>query len=287
MTLRVSHIALLIMLTMMSAQSCKVSESTDLFTCLEPADTGVHFENTIYENYSLNVLDFTNMYTGSGVAIADFDNDGYEDLFFGGNMSTSRLYLNRGDLTFEDITEVAGVTTDRWVTGVSVVDINRDGRKDLYLSVSGFKNFDRSNYLFMNQTGEDGELVFVEQAADYGLGIDQQVTQSVFFDYDRDGDDDIYMIVNPTDYDLTNVNTIRTPKTNGESLSNDLLYRNNGDGTYSDITKAAGILYEGYSLGVGLADINNDGWQDIYVANDFLTNDTSTSTNKTALSKMR
>ena len=188
-------------------------------------------------------------------------------------MVSSALYLNKGALKFEDITEKSGVKTDRWITGVSVVDINQDGWQDIYLSVSGYAiPENRRNLLFVNQ-GNGLESRFTEEAEKYGLADTSQVTHTAFFDYDKDGDLDAIMIVNPTDYKLNNVNTIRKKKVNGEAASTDRLYRNNGDGTFTDVSREAGILIEGYSLSLNVSDLNGDNWPDIYVTNDFLSND--------------
>ncbi len=185
-------------------------------------------------------------------------------------MESSRLYMNKGGLQFEDITENAGVTTDRWITGVAVVDINTDGWQDIYLSVSGNATAEkRKNLLFINQQNN----TFREQAEQYGIADTAQCTHANFFDYDKDGDLDLFVIINPTDYKLFNVNNIRPKKVKGEAPSTDKLYRNNGDGTFSDVSKEAGVLIEGYSLGLNVSDLNNDGWSDIYITNDFLTND--------------
>jgi len=256
-------------LLFISLNSCQQNEKT-LFKHLNPTHTGIDFKNQITEDSVHNVLNFTNFYTGSGVGIGDFDKDGLPDIFFGGNMESSRLYLNKGALQFEDATSSAGVATDRWITGVAVVDINTDGWDDVYLSVSGkAEEAQRKNLLFVNQ--QDG--TFVEQAAQYGLADASQSTHAGFFDYDRDGDLDMFLIVNPTDYKLYNVNSVKKKKLNGEANSTDKLFRNNGDGTFTDVSREAGILIEGYSLSMNLSDLNNDNWPDIYVTNDFLTND--------------
>jgi len=151
-----------------------------------------------------------------------------------------------------------------------MVDINQDGWLDIYISVSGNgSEAQQKNLLYINQ----GDLTFVEKAEAYGLADARQCMHTSFFDYDRDGDLDAYIIVNPVNYTLANVNHIRDRMIKGESESTDCLYRNNGDGTFSDVSREAGILLEGYSLGVATVDLNEDGWTDIYVSNDFLTND--------------
>ena len=250
--------------------NCQKTTEPKLFKKLSSKQTGITFKNEIIENDTHNILNFTNLYTGSGVGIGDFNNDELQDIFFGGNMESSRLYLNNGNLKFEDITAKANVTTDRWITGVSVVDINNDGWEDVYLCVSGNANVEqRKNLLFINNQ----DNTFTEQAEAYGIADTSQCTNASFFDYDKDGDLDMFVIVNPTDYKLFNVNTIRKKKENGEAKSTDKLYQNNGDGTFTDISKEAGILIEGYSLGLNISDLNNDGWSDIYITNDFLTND--------------
>ena len=252
--------------------ACGETTEETRFISLPTGRTGVDFRNTITEDSVDNILNFTNLYTGSGVGIGDFNNDGLEDIFFGGNQVSSELYLNRGQLRFEKIGHPAGIETDRWVTGVSVVDIDQDGLLDVYLSVSGFASPEqRKNLLFRNMGGERPR--FEEVAEDFGLADTSQVTHTAFFDYDKDGDLDAYMIVNPTDYQLNSVNTIRRKKTAGEAPSTDRLYRNNGDGSFSDVSREAGILIEGYSLGVSVCDLNADGWPDVYVTNDFLPND--------------
>ncbi|MFK7903920.1 MAG: VCBS repeat-containing protein, partial [Chitinophagales bacterium] len=248
--------------------SCETK--TPLFKKLDANHTGIHFKNEITEDSIHNILNFTNLYTGSGVGIADFNKDGLPDIFLGGNMESSRLYLNKGGLQFEDITQKAGIETDRWVTGVAIADVNGDTWQDIYLSVSGNASAEkRKNLLFINQQNN----TFREEAEKYGIADTAQCTHANFLDYDKDGDLDFFVIINPTDYKLFNVNNIRKKKVKGESPSTDKLYRNNGDGTFSDVSETSGILIEGYSLSLNVSDLNNDGWSDIYITNDFLTND--------------
>ncbi|MEM9819462.1 MAG: VCBS repeat-containing protein [Bacteroidota bacterium] len=262
---------LLLLIALLVQSACGPQSSADtLFQSLSPEQTGIHFNNTIVENDTFNMYSFMNIYTGGGLALGDVNNDGLEDVFFSGNRVSSRLYLNKGNLQFEDITEKAGLLTDRWCAGASMVDINQDGWMDLYISVSGNSSEEQQkNLLFINQ----GDLTFLEQAETYGLADARQCMHTSFFDYDRDGDLDAYLIVNPVNYTLANVNHIRHRMINGESESTDCLYRNNGDGTFTDVSREAGILIEGYSLGLATVDLNEDGWTDIYVSNDFLTND--------------
>ncbi|RDC62044.1 VCBS repeat-containing protein [Adhaeribacter pallidiroseus] len=242
---------------------------TILFERLSPAKTGIFFKNTIQENEQHNVFTYTNIYTGAGVAAGDFNNDGLTDLFFSGNMVSGRLYLNKGNLKFEDITTAAGLTSTRWQTGATVVDINQDGWPDIYVCVSGNEvGPERGNLLYINNRNN----TFTESAQAYGLADTRQVMHASFFDYDRDGDLDAFLIVNPASL-RDNVNLIRTRQLKGESPSTDVLYRNNGDNTFTDVSREAGILAEGYSLGLAVSDINNDGWPDVYISNDFISND--------------
>ena len=250
--------------------ACSQEKEVSLFQLLEPSKTGIDFQNEIIEDDTNNILNFTNLYTGSGVGVGDFNSDGLPDIFFGGNLVSSKLYLNKGAMQFEDVTAEAGLTTSQWITGISVVDLNNDQWDDIYLSVSGYGTAaQRKNLFYLNQ--KDG--TFLEVAEEYGIADTSQCTHASFFDYDKDGDLDLFLIVNPTDYKLYNVNNIRRKKLDGQAPSTDILYRNEGNGVFTNISNAAGILIEGYSLGLHISDLNNDDWPDIYVANDFLTND--------------
>ncbi len=238
-----------------------------LFQLLPPGRTGVTFTNTITTNDSVNVQTDPYVYNGAGVAVGDIDNDGLPDLFFTGNMVSSRLYLNKGDMRFEDITERAGVKTDRWATGATMVDINNDGYPDIYVSVSGSegsKGQDRANLLFIN----NGDHTFTEAAARYGIADTGFTTHAVFLDYNGDGYLDLFLLNNsPKDFARGAADThplgVRSNSPGGYSK----LYRNNGDGTFTDVSRQAGILEQvGYGLGVVVADVNGDGWPDIYVS---------------------
>ncbi|MFD1756656.1 VCBS repeat-containing protein [Rufibacter sediminis] len=240
-----------------------------LFESLSSTATGITFSNTLTETETLNVLEFEYFYNGGGVAVGDFNNDGLQDIFFSGNMVPSRLYLNKGNLKFEDITEQAGINTSgRWASGVAVADINNDGYQDIYVCVTGKANpQQRTNLLYINNQDNS----FTESAQQYGLADNSYSTHAAFFDYDKDGDLDLYLL-NHT-LEETNPNLLRPQLRNGSGKNTDKLYRNNGNNTFTDVSKAAGILVEGHGLGVAISDINQDGWPDVYVSNDYLSND--------------
>ncbi len=245
--------------------------ATPLLELLSPEETGVTFSNDLQATEALNIITFEYFYNGAGVGAGDFNNDGLTDLFFSANMTEARLYLNRGDFQFEDVTDRAGIATQgRWSTGVSLVDINSDGRLDIYLCFAGpYGPAQRANQLYINES-EGDEVRFVERAAAYGLADTGHTTQAAFFDYDRDGDLDVYLLTNITEE--LGPNVIRPKKLQGESPNTDRLYRNEG-GRFTDVSAAAGILAEGYGLGVAIQDFNQDNWPDIYVSNDYLSND--------------
>jgi hypothetical protein len=254
--------------------SCRHKTNEILFTQLSSAECGIHFNNDIHENDSSSSFINEFGYMGGGVGIGDFNNDGLKDIFFTGNQVSSRLYINKRNNKFEDITEKAGISTDVWATGVSIADVNNDGYDDIYVCVFGKNLLTRAkNLLFINQH----DLTFKEEAVAYGLAYSGYSTQAVFFDYDKDGDLDMFLV----NYLLSNnnTNTIFPRDRSGHSPANDKLYRNDGDSSgighpvFSDVTQEANIKEDGYGLGVTVNDFNNDGWPDIYVANDFLSND--------------
>jgi enediyne biosynthesis protein E4 len=249
--------------------SCGSREET-LFKTLPSDVTGINFSNSIKYGDTLSVLDFEYMYNGGGVAVGDINNDGLQDIYLTGNMVSSRLYLNKGNFKFEDITERAGVGTSTWASGVAMVDINQDGFKDIYVSVGGNRTTpeaQRANLLFIN----NGNETFTESAHSYGLDDRGYGIQSTFFDYDRDGDLDMYLLRNA--FVSYSRNNAKPKQIKGEAASTDKLFRNNGDQTFTDVSNEAGILIEGFGLGVVVCDINDDEWPDVYVSNDFITND--------------
>jgi hypothetical protein len=246
------------------------SRKKTLFELLPSTKTNIHFNNKVIEDDKYNVLEYMNIYTGAGVAAGDINNDGLVDLYFSGNQTTGRLYLNKGNLQFEDITEKAGLLTNRWCTGVSMVDINQDGFLDIYVNVSGSEKFgDLANLLYINNK----DNTFSEKAAEFGLAEQRLTMNASFFDYDKDGDLDVFMITNPADEMVSGVNIVKERAKKGESAGTDILYRNNGNGTFTDVSREAGILLDGYSLGCAISDVNGDSYPDIYVSNDFLSND--------------
>ena len=263
MKLSPTILALIIVSILLGCKDARV------FKKLPAKKTGIFFNNHLEEDDQHNVYEFMNFYTGAGVAAGDINNDGLTDLYFSGNLETGRLFLNKGNLQFEDITLSSGLENNQWGAGCTMVDINQDGWLDIYVAVSGAaKPEQRRNLLFVN----NGDYTFTEQAESYGIADSRQTQHAAFLDYDRDGDLDLFLIINPAAYEQR-VNIVAPRKVNGEALSTDVLYRNNGNGSFTDVSAEAGILIEGYSLGVGISDINNDGWADIYISNDFVGND--------------
>src|SRR5215216_5539391 len=224
-----------------------------LFKLLRPDRTGVAFANTITTNDSVNVQNDVYVYNGAGVAIGDIDNDGLPDLFFSGNMVSSRLYLNKGNMRFDDITARARVTTNRWATGASMVDINNDGYLDIYVSVSGpewSKAAERANLLFIN----NGNKTFTEAAAQYGIADTGFTTHAAFLDYDGDGCLDLFLLENsPGDFSRSNVAGLPTGLRGETPGSLNELFRNTCRGTFVNASAQAGIVRDpGFGLGVAV-----------------------------------
>jgi enediyne biosynthesis protein E4 len=256
-----------------------------VFTKLPAEETNITFSNRITELDTMNVLTFEYVHNGGGVALGDFNNDNLVDIYFTGNQVDNKLYLNKGDLKgaslrFEDVSKKANVEAKgKWCSGVALVDINNDKLLDIYVSATVKKvASERANLLYVNQgAGKDGVPIFKEMAQEYGVADTTHTTNSVFFDYDNDGDLDLYVLVNEMD-DSRFPNKYHDKIVDGSSKRTDRLYRNDFSKTlnhpvFTNVSKEAGILIEGYGLGVNITDINRDGWKDIYVTNDYLTND--------------
>ena len=257
-----------------TAISCK---NKKLFEKINAGQSGIHFNNLIEDNDSVNVLDIENIYNGGGVGIADFNNDGLQDIYFSGNTVSNKLYLNKGNFEFEDITDLAGAGGDgKWCRGVSIVDINNDGLQDIHVSATILKDpVKREDLLYINKgINKKGVPLFVNMAKEYGLNEASHSTMAAFFDYDNDGDLDMYLLVNEVrDHEFPN--KFRPAYKNREHPNTDKLFRNDfndslGHPFFTDISLQAGITIEGYGHGVTICDINRDGWKDVYVTNDFI-----------------
>jgi ASPIC/UnbV protein/VCBS repeat protein len=258
--------------------SCK--DKHTLFENIPSANSGITFNNKIVENDSINPLSVVNIYSGGGVGIGDFNNDGLPDIFFTGGMVPCKLYLNKGNFTFEDITAKAGVGgLGRWARGVSIVDINNDGLMDIYICNTLYKDpLRRRNILYINLgKDKDGIPHFKDMAAEYGLDINVQSTMADFFDYDNDGDLDMYLTVNEASGGYESSVFIGQDRPGG-GPNRGRLYRNDmdrrlGHPVFHDVSDAAGIRFEGYGHAASICDLNGDGWMDIYVSDDFISND--------------
>ena len=255
--------------------ACAVKENEKspitLFNLLPSNQTGINFVNQLDYTEQLNTYTYKNFYSGGGVGLGDFNNDSLIDIFFSGNLVANKLYFNKGNLRFEDISASSGLSIEGvWTTGVSIVDINADGLLDIYLCKSGPPGgARRHNELFIN----NGDLTFTEKAKEYGLAFEGLSTHAAFFDFDKDGDLDCYLLNNSIrsvgGYDLR-LGQRNTP----DPLGGNKLLRNDAR-KFVDISQQAGIYTSeiGFGLGVTIGDINLDGWSDIYVSNDFFEKD--------------
>src|SRR4030095_13213325 len=256
--------------------TCLIScgRSSPLFESLSSSKTHITFSNQLEKKKLFNILYYLYYYNGGGVATGDINNDGLPDIYFTANSKGhNKLYLNKGNFEFEDITDKAGVAgTADWCTGVTMADVNGDGFLDIYVSaVSNRYGLTGHNELFIN----NGNGSFTDKSNEYGLDFSGFTTQTAFFDYDHDGDLDCF-ILNQSHHPHANI-VDTSNRRKYDSLSGDRLYRNdlNTTGKFTDISKEAGIYQSnlGYGLGLAIADLNNDGWDDIYIGNDFHEND--------------
>src|SRR5215212_2817392 len=254
-----------LMLLVLVLDGCRPSaESPALFERLEPSMTGVTFENRVPEDSALNILNFLYYYNGGGVAAGDVDGDGRPDLYFTSNLGTDRLYLNRGAYRFEDVTTRAGVAgPSGWKTGVTMADVTGDGKLDIYVSTVTYRGLRGRNALYVN----NGDGTFTDRAREFGVDHQGYGTQAAFFDYDADGDLDLFVLSFSTHEDQMSgapKRDVRAPRGGGR------LYRNDG-GHFVDVSATAGIYGggEGFGLGLVVSDVDLDGCPDVYVANDF------------------
>ena len=278
------YTTLLFLPALLCLPSCKDKPSQDaLFEQISPKDSGVEFVNKVENTEDFNIFSYRNFYNGGGAAIGDVNNDGLSDIYLTSNMGENKLFLNKGNFRFEDITQQAGVAgTGTWSTGVVMVDINADGLLDIFVCNAGYdKDKKPVKELFINQGNQNGIPTFVEKAAEYGLDEDGYTTHAAFFDYDLDGDLDCYILNNS----FMPVNTLNY--SNNRELyaedwpvrdflkgGGDKLFRND-NGKFVDVTRQAKIYGSliGFGLGITVGDVNGDNWPDLYVSNDFFERD--------------
>ncbi|RPA67328.1 hypothetical protein EF405_15760 [Cyclobacteriaceae bacterium YHN15] len=255
--------------------SCFKKQEEALFILMSSKETGIDFRNDLAYTDDMNILEYLYFYNGGGVALGDINNDGLVDIYFTSNQGENKLYLNQGDFQFQDISSSAGVTGDGgWSTGVTMADVNGDGLLDIYVcQVGDYKGLEGKNKLYIN----NGNLTFTERASDYGVDFVGFSTHAVFFDYDQDGDLDLYLlnhsIKKPEVFSHADTKFTNQDEKGGDKLYKSLLAE--GENKMIEVTQSAGILSSslGFGLGVGIADVNGDGWMDIYVSNDFTEDD--------------
>ncbi|MBD0851591.1 VCBS repeat-containing protein [Maribacter arenosus] len=265
-----------ILISSCTGKDAEHKDSIALFELLDSTETGVNFVNDLNYNHDFNVYKYRNFYNGGGVALGDINNDGLVDIYFSSNLKSNRLYLNKGGFKFEDITDKAKVGgTKAWSTGVTMADINADGYLDIYVCNSGdIAGDNKQNELFINNGPDDtGQVTFTEAAEKYGLDDQGFSTHASFFDYDKDGDLDVYLL-NNSYRSIGSFNLQRNERFERDVLGGDKLLRNDGE-SFVDVSEEAGIYGSviGFGLGVTVGDLNNDDWEDIYVSNDFFERD--------------
>lgn len=253
-----------------SLLSC--SKSTR-FVILPSESTGIDFVNKITTSDTLNVMNYEYVYNGAGTGVADLNNDGLSDIVFAANQVSPKVYINEGNFRFKDIIAFLGKIPEEWYSSVTLADVNGDGFIDIYLTATTNKDPEkRKNRLWISKgLNDQNSPVFEEMAEKMGVADTGYATNAGFFDYDLDGDLDLYILNNTVTTRM--MANYRQKLTDGSAPNNDRLYRNNGDGTFTDVTITAGIVYEGYGLGLSFSDLNKDGYPDIYVSNDFMSND--------------
>lgn len=268
-----SKYSISLLLAALTILSACTSKPRTMFTRMDAGKTNISFENHLEETEQLNVMQYEYLYNGGGVSIGDINNDGLADIYFTGNTVSNKLYLNKGNFVFEDITEKAGVAGKKaWKTGVSMADVNGDGLLDIYVCYSGLgTDADRANELFINNGSKNGDPpVFSEEAAAYGVdAAGTYSTQAAFFDYDNDGDLDMFLLNHSKTFYSPFFNTTKLRNKRHPFFGNKL-YRNDGN-HFVDVSVQAGIYGSGLNFGLGIAitDINSDGYADIYVSNDY------------------
>ena len=260
-------LVLVIALILLTVNSCKEKQGKKLFQELSAKETGITFENTVIQNGENNVLNYSYYFNGGGVAVGDINNDGLPDVYFSGNLVPNKLYLNKNNFEFEDITEQAGVAvTEGWKTGVTMADVNQDGWLDIYVCRSAMSDSTlRTNLLFINNK----DLTFSEQSKEAGVDDNSYTSQASFFDYDKDNDLDLFVLNHSLPKYARLSNVVVNRKQKGSKFGSKL-YQNNG-GKFTDVSEKSGIINNvlSFGLGVAVSDLNGDGWSDLYISNDF------------------
>ncbi|MGF1560391.1 MAG: VCBS repeat-containing protein [Flavobacteriaceae bacterium] len=262
------NIVLSLVFILLIVCSCQNENADKQFTLLSQSRTNINFKNSVQESQEFNVLKYGYLYNGGGVSIGDINNDGLPDIYFTGNMVGSHLYLNKGDFKFEEIAKDAGVFAEGlWNTGTTMADVNADGFLDIYVCRSAAQSpAKRKNLLFIN----NGDLTFTERAEEFGIADSGYSTQGAFFDYDKDGDLDLYVLNHSTQEYAGFGQITASLKKKQNAAYSDKLYKNE-NGKFFDVSKEAGLVSNvlGFGLGVAVSDLNNDGWPDIYISNDY------------------